>query len=218
MDKMNEHNQPNTHYCSIEMCAVFFSVMLYSASWENKIKGDYSKKPTIIYDSITHKTLLYHMVILAIIQRSRFLFQLSHMLNPKHFGLSVFELCYFWWYNEKKHLEVRTIILCLLHLRHLPYAPWGFESEVGHQHYPRSNQCLATRIHPVSATAQTLVGQERIGVRCTRKVVEVMNSPVVPNSKYQRCRLFIHVLEPNSSRLPFQISTCSEYYSWGKIN
>lgn len=60
-----------------------------------KLKADYSKKPTIIYDSITHKTLLYHMVILAIIQRSRFLFQLSHMLNPKHFGLSVFELRYF---------------------------------------------------------------------------------------------------------------------------
>jgi hypothetical protein len=50
---MNEHTQANT-YCSIEMCAVFFCV-IYSASWENKIKADYSKKPTIIYDSITHQ-------------------------------------------------------------------------------------------------------------------------------------------------------------------
>lgn len=73
------------------------------------------------------------MVILAVIQMliswSRCLFQSNHMLNPKHFGLSIltpvyYNFCYFGWYNAKKHLEMRTIILYLLHLRHHSDAPW----------------------------------------------------------------------------------------------
>ena len=75
------------------------------------------------------------------------------------------------------------------------------------------NQCLATRILPVSVTAQTLVDQEPIEVCCTRKVVKL---PLEQNNKYEWYRLFIYVLEPNSSRLPFQFSTCSEYCFWAK--